>query len=143
MSREGKFRWLRLALAFAFGLAVSLIVYDRATDVERGQRRAREEAAVYAARELLVRHVGQGAKLRIVDPLAPHRAIGKSYVYPAGGGYQVSGFYRREESDRWHPFLLTLAEDLSLSALSVRDDDEALRQRTAADPRLQVEAASL
>lgn len=95
---------------------------------------------VEAARGILRGYLGDDASLELVDPLAPNRAIGKAYVYPAGAGFEVSGYYRRNAADRWHPFLMRLSAGSTLVELSVRDDDPALRRRAVADPRLEVQA---
>ena len=74
--------------------------------------------------------------LEIVDPLAPDRQVGKAYVYREGDGWEVSGFYRRADSDRWHPFLMSLDETHAVIKLRVRDSTLAERART--DPQLEV-----
>lgn len=97
-----------------------------------------EEAAVLAARDLLRGTIGAKGALQIVDPLAPDRKVGKVYIYPAPVGWEVSGHYRRDAADDWHPFLMQLGEEFDLAGLAVRDDDPDLRARAAADPRLTV-----
>lgn len=133
-------RAARILVSLAVGLGVSFYAFHRVTDVEPGQQRAREEAAVGSARAIVGRYVVAESELQIVDPLAPNRAIGKVYVYPAGSGFEVSGYYRRDEADKWHPFLMRLGPDSSLVGLSVRDNDAALLRRAASDPRLDVNA---
>ena len=99
--------------------------------------RAREEAAIHSARELLREQVGD-SQLAIVDPLAPDRVVGKTYIYPDAGGWQVSGYYRRDGEPRWHPFLMTIDDKLTLTKLSVSDTDDELQQRAASEPRLEI-----
>ena len=57
----------------------------------------------------------------MVDPLAPERKVGKVYVYRAGNGWEVSGFYRRNEDDRWNPFMMSLDATNTMVQLKVRD----------------------
>jgi hypothetical protein len=127
-------RILRLVFALATGLLLAFYAWERASDPELRARREREEAAVLAARAILGTYVGKASTLEIVDPLAPKRAVGKAFIYPAGSGWEVSGHYRRDRSDHWHPFLMRLDGDLSLVELSVRD--AALAGRAATDPKL-------
>ncbi len=129
-------RILRPVVAVAVGFAVAFYAYDRVTDPRPRQERAREEAVVQASRAILRAYVDNSAGLRIVDPLAPDRRVGKVYIYPADGGWEVSGHYKRGEQDRWHPYLMRLDGGLVLVKLSLRDDDPGLRQKAGSDPRL-------
>lgn len=129
-------RMLRPLFALATGLLLAFYAFERATDPELRAQRAREEAMVLAARQILRERLAAGPGFEIVDPLAPRRAIGKAYIYPAGAGFDVSGHYRRGPGDAWHPFLVRLDRDGGLVELSVRDP--ALRERAAADPQLVV-----
>jgi hypothetical protein len=124
----------RLVFAFAVGILVAVYSYRFVTDPGPAQERAREEAAVMAARQIITRYVAPGTHPEIVDPLAPDRVVGKSYVYPAGDGWDISGFYRRNPPDRWHPFLISVDANLSLASLSVRDTDAALAALAQSDP---------
>lgn len=119
------------------GLAVAVWSYQWLADPEKKLERERQEYAVQLARGLLAR------KLRltdpdIVDPLAPQRRVGKVYVYPSHNGWEVSGFYRRDDNDRWHAYLLSIDSDDSLRSLKVQDDSELLAEMAAADPTLEV-----
>ena len=128
----------RLLFAFAIGIFLALYSYQLITDPEPAIERAREEAVVIAAREILGSYIAADDGLEIVDPLAPNRVAGKTYIYPAEGNWQVSGHYRRNSNDRWHPYLMTIDQDLNLQVLSVRDPDNDLGAVAAADPRLNV-----
>ncbi len=111
----------RLLFAAVVGLLVAWFAFSWITDpVPREQRQA-EEKAVLAARDVLRREVGVG-DIDIVDPLAPNRKVGKVYVYAEPPGWAVSGFYRRGEGDRWHPFLLQLDAELALRGFKADDD---------------------
>lgn len=133
-------RILRVVVALGVGLAVAIYAYQRVTDPRPAMQRAREEAVVLASRDVLRGYIDSSAGLQIVDPLAPDRKVGKVYIYPAEeGGWEVSGHYKRGESDRWHPYLMRLDGASTLIELSVRDADTRLRRRAAADPKLSME----
>ncbi|HEX2139815.1 MAG TPA: hypothetical protein VHG33_08900 [Woeseiaceae bacterium] len=133
-------RILRVLVAVAFGLAVAFYAYQRVTDPRPAMQRAREEAVVRASRDILRAYIEPASDLRIVDPLAPDRTVGKVYIYPAEeGGWEVSGHYRRDATDGWHPYLMRLDDASTLIKLSVRDADTRLRRKAAADPKLSIE----
>ena len=140
MSHESRFnhRVLRWVVAFAIGVLLAVMAYLRISDPEPRLQRAREEAVVLAGREILRSYVGLGSDGELVDPLAPRRRVGKVYVYPTETGWQVSGYYRRDTADSWHPFLLELDTSVRLVSLSVRDDDSELGARSETDPRFSV-----
>ena len=96
-----------LVFAFGVGLLVAFLSYRWITDPAPRLERQLQEAAVLAAREQL-RDIAGSSDLEVVDPLAPERKVGKVYVYRSGDGWEVSGFYRRNDDDRWHPFLISL-----------------------------------
>ena len=127
--------------SIVFGLVVGLVVaflsYQWITNPERGAERAAQEAVVLAARELLHETLAI-AELEIVDPLSPDRKLGKVYIYPLADGWEVSGFYRRDNSDRWHPYLAVLAADLSLRSLKIQDADAEIARKAASNPMLSV-----
>jgi len=119
------------------GLAVAVWSYEWLSNPEKELEREQQVNAVQLARGLLT------SKLRlsdpeIVDPLAPQRKVGKVYVYPSQSGWEVSGFYRRNDSDRWHAYLMSIDSDDSLLSLKVQDDSELLAAMAAADPALEV-----
>ena len=132
-----KHRLFRLVFAFAVGIALSLYVYQRMMDPAPLQQRAQEEAVVLAARGILEDTIPD-SDLEIVDPLATNRSAGKVYIYPFGDGWQVSGHYRRNESDPWHPFLMTLDANVQLVSLAVADADPRMQSIGADDPRITI-----
>jgi len=121
--------------ATVVGLLVAVGAYRWASDPAPRIERAQEEATVMAAREHLVQALGIGLP-EIVDPLAQNRKVGKVYVYRAGDGWEVSGFYRRGEADGWHPYLMSLDASHAMTHLKIQDD--ALLERGAANPALEV-----
>ena len=125
----------RILFGLVVGLGAAVLAYQWISDPEPRAQRALEERAVQSARAALREVVGHDA-LEIVDPLAPNRKVGKVYVYPEPPGWAVSGFYRRGESDRWHPFLLTLDSEFAIRGLKVRD--KALAGMSTEVPILEV-----
>ncbi len=126
-----------IVFAIVVGLAVALFSYRWITNPDSGEARLRQEQVVMHSRGVLEDTVASG-QLEIVDPLAPNRKVGKVYIYPEGGGWAVSGYYRRDDSDLWHPYLMQLESDLALSRLKLSDQDPALVERGADDPQIEV-----
>ena len=127
--------------SIVFGLGVGLLVaawsYQWITTPDKRAQRVEEESVVAVSRSLLGERLGI-EELELVDPIAPNRKVGKVYIYPLAGGWEVSGFYRRGDGDRWHPYLLTLAADLALTSLKVKDGDSRLAQMADTDPQFEV-----
>ncbi|NIL94345.1 MAG: hypothetical protein GTO71_07890, partial [Woeseiaceae bacterium] len=94
-----------------------------------------QEAAVHASRAALLETLAIG-DLELVDPLAPDRKVGKTYIYRSGDGWEVSGYYRRGESKAWHPYLISLDASLAMTHLRVRDN--ALLDAAADNPVVEV-----
>ena len=126
-----------IIFALGVGLLVAVFSYRWLVDPQPREERLRQESAVLESRNLLQDVVASG-QLEIVDPLSPDRKVGKVYVYPATAGWEVSGYYRRSETDLWHPFLLSLDENLVLQHLKISDQDQALIDRGTSDSRLEV-----
>ncbi len=126
---------VRPLVALALGLMLALYVYQRAPDPEPRLQRAKEEAVVYSARDILQSYVAPGQELEIVDPVSPNRSVGKVYIYPAGAGWEVSGHYRRNDHDPWHPYLMSLNAGAGLESLAVRDGDDRLIGMSSQDPK--------
>ncbi len=131
-------RIIRPVVAFSVGVVLALYAFERISDPEPARQRAREEAVVLSAREILKSYVPADGEIEIVDPLAPNRVAGKVYIYPTDNGWEVSGYYRRNESDRWHPFLMLLNANTDLVSLSVRDAHEKLGAAADDDPKFSV-----
>ena len=131
-------RIIRPVVAFAVGIVLALYAFERISDPEPARQRAREEAVVILAREILKSYVPAEGEIEIADALAPNRVAGKVYIYPTDDGWEVSGYYRRNESDRWHPFLMSLNASIDLVSLSVRDADAILGAAAGDDPKFSV-----
>lgn len=87
------------------------------------------------SRQILISYVFPEVEMQLVDPLAPDRKVGKSYIWPVEGGWEVSGYYRRDESDHWHPYLMNLDSAFGLRSLAVRDGNQRLIGMSAQDDR--------
>lgn len=124
-----------------FGVIVGLVAaawsYQWVTDPQKLAARKAEERAVLHARDLLAERLSI-ANLEVVDPLAADRKVGKVYIYPTNDGWDISGYYRRDEDDSWHAFLMSVSSGLQLQALKVDDDDPALAARAQGDPDFEV-----
>lgn len=126
---------IRPVIALTAGLILALYAYQRVTDPEPRLQRAREEAVVISARDILQSYVAPGRNLEIVDPLSPNRKVGKDYVWPDGEGWEVSGHYRRNEDDPWHPYLMALDREAGLKSLAVKDANDRLIGMSVRDPK--------
>jgi hypothetical protein len=127
----------RVVFALVIGLLVATLSYRWIINPEGREERALEVSVVELSRVSLMSSTGIDS-LEIADPLSPNRKAGKVYIYSEGDGWAVSGYYRRDENDRWHPYLMTLNSDLSLSFLKLQDRDQQLTERAATDPLLEV-----
>ena len=125
--------------ALIVGVAVATLSFRWITDPEPRAERALQERVVEVARRA-IKSVVTATTIEIVDPLSPNRKVGKVYVFRKGdgGGWDVSGYYRRDEFDFWHPFLMTLSEELQLEHLKVGDEDPELIERAENDSTLEV-----
>jgi hypothetical protein len=110
----------RLLFAFAVGVTVAVLSFKWITNPAPRAERALEEATVVVARQHLQRIVS-GNELEFVDPLSPDREVGKAYVYRAAIGWEVSGYYRRNNGDPWHPFLMGIDNTNEMVSLKVQD----------------------
>jgi hypothetical protein len=119
------------------GLIVAFLSYRWLVDPQPREERQLQERVVLESRGLLHEIIAAGP-LVIVDPLAPDRKVGKVYIYPAAVGWEISGYYRRNETDLWHPYLVQLDKDLVLTHLKISDQDPALIERGKNDPLLEV-----
>ena len=127
----------RAVFAIGVGLVVASLSYQWITNPQGREARALQVNVVETARVVLKAVIGS-ASLEIVDPVSPNRKVGKVYVYPEGGAWSVSGFYRRRDDDRWHPFLMSLDAELELVSLKVQDSDAELLERAGTDSSLEV-----
>ena len=113
-------RIARLAFGFGVGLIVAVMAFKWITNPAPRAERQLEETVVAASRQHIEATLAN-AGVALVDPLSPDRKVGKTYVYRAGDGWEVSGYYRRDENDRWHPYLMTLDASHAMTHLKVQD----------------------
>ncbi len=126
-----------IIFGIAIGLVVAALSFQWITDPGKREQRAEEERVVEVSRLALLEKLAI-AELEIVDPLSPQRKVGKVYVYPLADGWEISGYYRRNDDDHWHPYLMALGPELSLESLKVGDSDSGLAQMATMDPILEV-----
>ena len=126
----------RIVFGLSVGLLVAVFSYRWIVDPAPRAERALEESVVATSRMILTTTLTIDA-LEIVDALAPNRKVGKAYVYRAGDGWEVSGYYRRSEEDSWHAYLMSLNNATELQHLKYQDSDSELLSRAAGDPRLE------
>ena len=127
----------RAVFAIAVGLVIAGLSYQWITNPAGREERVLQIGVVQAAREHL-RTTIDDEDLQIVDPVSPNRKVGKVYVYPEGDVWAVSGYYRREDTERWHPYLMSLDAELRFKALKAQDSDPGLQERAQMDPRLEI-----
>ena len=127
----------RVIFVAVTGLLVAFLSYQWITSPVGREERLLQVAVVESSRVLITAVVDAGS-IEIVDPLSPNRKVGKVYVYPEGDGWAISGYYRRGEDDRWHPYLMMLKADHSLSSLKLQDKSPELLKRAESDPLLEI-----
>jgi len=101
-------------------LIVAVVAYQWITNPEPREERQLEVSVVEASKHHLQRILVDEC-FELVDPLVPDRKVGKTYVFDAGGDWEVSGYYRRCENDRWHPYLMRLDVSHTMTHLKVQD----------------------
>lgn len=124
-----------MVMSLVAGIAAALYAYDRATDPMPGLQREQEETVVIRAREILKGYVAPMSDVEVVDSVDPDRKVGKVYIAPIEGGWEVSGHYRRNAEDAWHPWLMSVDTSMELQMLSLQDDDADLLSLASTDPK--------
>ena len=128
-------RYMKWVVACGIGLILAFLAFQRATDPLPTRQKAIEEAVVVESRQLLASYVSPGSELQLVDPLSPDRKVGKVYIWPNDKGWEVSGHYRRNDRDPWHPYLMQLDRSSSLLSLAVKDGNDRLIGMSATDEK--------
>jgi hypothetical protein len=129
---------ISIVISIVVGIVAALYAYDRATDPLPRLQREREEVVVIRAREILKAYVAPVSDLEVVDSVQPDRKVGKVYIAPIDGGWEVSGHYRRNVEDRWHPWLMSVDTSMQLQMLRLRDSDPDLGRLASTDPKFDV-----
>ena len=125
----------RVGFALLAGAVVAVLSFKWITNPAGREERVLQVAAVESSR-VHIRELVSAESLEIVDPLSPNRKVGKVYIYPEGSAWSVSGFYRRNEDDTWHPYLMSLTGGHDLTLLKL--EDKAFTERAAKDPALKL-----
>ena len=127
----------RIVFGLSVGVLVAYLSYQWITDPAGREERSLQIEVVQASRAHLTTVVG-GDTLEIVDPVSPNRKVGKVYVYPDNNGWSVSGYNRRDEGDRWHPYLMALTMEMDMQSLKIQDADSGLLERAKSDATLEI-----
>ena len=127
----------QIVFALVVGLAVATFSYRWITDPSGREQRAMQERVVQVSRTHLAEAVGN-TQLEIVDPVSPNRKVGKVYVYPEGDSWAVSGYYRRDDSDEWHPYLMSMDSSLAMTGLKTGDQHPSILERAANSPLIEI-----
>lgn len=127
----------RVIFTLVVSLLVAWLAYQWITNPAGREERLLQVAVVESSRALIAAVIDTGT-IEIVDPLSPNRKVGKVYVYPEGEDWAISGYYRRQEGDRWHPYLMLLRADHSLISLKLQDKSPQLIERAESDPMLEI-----
>ena len=114
---------------------MALYAYDWATDPQPRLQRELEEVVVVMARDILKGYVAPNSNVEFVDPVDPERKVGKVYISPVADGWEVSGFYRRNSRDSWHPWLMSVDSNMQLRNLSLQDSNPGLMALASEDPK--------
>ncbi len=108
--------------AVIIGLTVSYFSYEWAVNPEPRLQRQKEEKIVIKSRRSFLHLLELTEKTRIIDPLNPDRKVGKTYLSPSDSGWQISGYFRRNEDERWRPWLMSLDNELNVIELRLQGD---------------------
>ena len=122
---------IRPIFALSIGLVLSLYIYQYVSDRQPILQRVKEESVVISSRDFLHNYGSPRNHIEIVDPVSPNRSVGKVYIYPTDDGWEVSGYYRRNQNDLWHPYLMLLNGDVGLILLTVQDTNDNLIEISA------------
>ena len=112
----------QVIFALITGFGLSWLVYQSSVQLPYEVQRQTEEEIINKANVLLIKSLNLPLGLEVIDPIKPDKDVGKTYISPNEREWQVSGYYRRNELDEWHPWLINLDENHKLIRLSVQDD---------------------
>ena len=114
----------QIIFAISVGVFLAYLVYQSTVKPPHQVKRQNEEYIVQKATIQIRDMLSLSSKSEIVDPINTDRDVGKAYIYPIDKTWQVSGFYRRDYNDSWHPWLMTLDEEGVMMNLVIQDDIE-------------------
>jgi hypothetical protein len=127
----------RIGFALLIGLLVATFSYRWITNPAGREARVLQQHVVQVSRDHLGNVIGLET-LEIVDAVSPNRKVGKVYVYPEGTSWAVSGYYRRDDGDHWHPYLMSLNAEFVMTHLKTADKNPEFLERVKLNPLIEV-----
>ena len=123
----------QIIFALTVGFLAATSVYFSSTSPDITIQRESEEAVIKQSEKLFMTILQMPNTTQIIHPLNPDRDVGKSYIYPLDGDWQISGFYRRNQNEEWRAWLINLDNSLKLIDLRVQGlisefDEEVLKK---------------
>ena len=110
----------QIIFALTVGFLAATSVYFSSTSPDITIQRESEEAVIKQSEKLFMTILQMPNTTQIIHPLNPNRDVGKSYIYPLDGDWQISGFYRRNQNEEWRAWLINLDNSLKLIDLRVQ-----------------------
>ena len=110
----------QIIFALTVGFLAATSVYFSSTSPDITIQRESEEAVIKQSEKLFMTILKMPNTTQIIHPLNPDRDVGKSYIYPLDGDWQISGFYRRNQNEEWRAWLINLDNSLKLIDLRVQ-----------------------
>jgi hypothetical protein len=110
----------QIIFALIVGLFAASVVYFSSISPNISIQREKEEAVIKQSEKIFMTILQMPSSTEMVHPLNPDRDVGKSYIYPLDGDWQISGFYRRNQNDEWRGWLINLDKSLNLIELRVQ-----------------------
>ena len=110
----------QIIFALTVGFLAATSVYFSSTSPDITIQRESEEAVIKQSEKLFMTTLQMPNTTQIIHPLNPNRDVGKSYIYPLDGDWQISGFYRRNQNEEWRAWLINLDNSLKLIDLRVQ-----------------------
>ena len=110
----------QIIFALTVGFLAATSVYFSSTSPDITIQRESEEAVIKQSEKLFMTILKMPNTTQIIHPLNPNRDVGKSYIYPLDGDWQISGFYRRNQNEEWRAWLISLDKSLKLIDLRVQ-----------------------
>ena len=110
----------QIIFALTVGFLAATSVYFSSTSPDITIQRESEEAVIKQSEKLFMTILQMPNTTQIIHPLNPDRDVGKSYIYPLDGDWQISGFYRRNQNEEWRAWLINLDNSLNLIDLRVQ-----------------------
>ena len=110
----------QIIFALTVGSLAASVVYFSSISPDISIQRENEEAVIKKSEKLFMTLLQMPSTTQMIHPLNPDRDVGKSYIYPLDGDWQISGFYRRSQNEEWRGWLINLDESLDLIEIRVQ-----------------------